>query len=90
MSDGGFGVSLVHNVSIGHQDKSIKKEEGLGAGRVDRADDCFALLARQFVQKLADRACFKRVKAGGRLIKKHYRWVRNELNADRDALALTT
>ena len=61
--NGLFGVTLVHNMTIGHQDEPIEEEKGLGAWRVNRANNCLSFIAGQVVKQLANTSSLKRVKA---------------------------
>ena len=52
--DGLLGVTLVYNVTVGHENELIEVEKGLGGGRVDRAHDSFTLGTSEPLQKHAN------------------------------------
>lgn len=57
---------------------------------MDGAHNCLTLVPGEVVEKLADRACFKRIETRRGLIQQDHRGVRDELNTDRASLAFTS
>ena len=85
-----LGVTLVHYMSVCHQNQLVEVEEGLGGWRVDRAHDSFTLGTSQPLEEHTDAQGLEGVKAGGGLVQQHNGGVGNELYTDGASLALAT
>lgn len=63
-------VTLVNDVSVSHENETIKVIEGLGRGRVDRAHNCLTLFTGEIVKQFADAQSLERIKTGSWLVEK--------------------